>query len=1094
MPSQEENLKRDMKKNKGARIARISTLVVAAYFLTCFLFSFRMNPAGRFFSTIETTPYSALFQGILFLVSLIFVFLFAYVFPEASVRLILLVSIQLYLAISAHRSGEPAFIVGALLIAVPVLFHGYAEVHGLRMSWNKEKSDEIRAATSDVVPFFLRSNNKAIRQSPSVVKENNLSAHDAFKKTKNSSLTNGRNGDKRDVAVQTVSSDPERAGKVNISSDNSKISTSDTPEKISNSIVFTRTNRRLFIVLCVLSAVIPLGFVTQQFFFRSSGDALTERMFFGTSALWLWIIGTPAGRLWIAALGAAIIGAFLYIPFKKGIGRKLSLERSPRLCVILFLLALIPAALLMIIMVARVSSFLSPTYDMGIFTQMFHNMKTTGAPITTLERDMPLSHFNIHMSPIFYVLLPFYAIAPSAETLQVLQILVVLSGVIPLDLLAKRYFRGSKAWRLAAAVLYVLQPGMLGSNLYDLHENCFLAPLTLWLIYACYTRRTVLVMLFTALTLMVKEDAALYVVAIALFVLFGGMSADNQYKRRKDYIHAAILLVGSLVYFIWVSAYLRNAGFGIMTYRFNNLFVYKELGVLGIIPAILQNPAYYLSTFWTMEKIAYLLVVLGSLGFLPLFQRKGAHYFLIIPLIVMNLSSNYTYQYDLRFQYNYGSGALLIFMAVMAVAGYSERVSIARSVPEKTSTSPLTRQGAIDRMSEAEVKSSPVDSEWVPVTHPSLGKMSRAVLLRQDEIEQASVVEDKSSQGERESKPLTIQSLRKMSRATLIRQEANEQVSVEKADNAYEVENVKTSGARSEQPRNKNDNGKRLPEQQISKPSQQGVMRRPGLRAPAFVSPVPAQSHKAPLSSDSLDEIERPFLRATPKTDDRADTQPIMDTQIKQPIRLARIEKSSATSRASYRQDENRVLAAGGFVRPQEVADKPTSGNDTVKAKQRNDKKAKTSKRSVIPEVHSASPRSVRLRRVLAFVVAFALLCAASQSLFLLSERKATILYEKLNRQKLTEVRRCLAMIPKEASVGATTFFTCYLGNRAEVYDLGYHRQSLQDGHLEYLVFDQRWYSFSADDIKEEALEFGYVQVIGTPEDVVILKWPGASD
>ena len=89
--------------------------------------------------------------------------------------------------------------------------------------------------------------------------------------------------------------------------------------------------------------------------------------------------------------------------------------------------------------------------------------------------------------------------------------------------------------------------------------------------------------------------------------------------------------------------YLNNAGYGIMTYRFNNLMIYKELGVLGIIPAILQNPAYYLSTFWTTEKIAYLLVVLGSLGFLPLFQRKGAHYFLIIPLVVMNLSSNYTY-------------------------------------------------------------------------------------------------------------------------------------------------------------------------------------------------------------------------------------------------------------------------------------------------------------------------------------------------------------------------------------------------------------------------------------------------------------------
>jgi hypothetical protein len=63
--------------------------------------------------------------------------------------------------------------------------------------------------------------------------------------------------------------------------------------------------------------------------------------------------------------------------------------------------------------VARVYSFSTPTYDFGIFAQMFHSMRTTGLPITTVERDGALSHFAVHVSPIYYLLLPFYAIFPT---------------------------------------------------------------------------------------------------------------------------------------------------------------------------------------------------------------------------------------------------------------------------------------------------------------------------------------------------------------------------------------------------------------------------------------------------------------------------------------------------------------------------------------------------------------------------------------------------------------------------------------------------------------------------------------------------------
>ena len=82
--------------------------------------------------------------------------------------------------------------------------------------------------------------------------------------------------------------------------------------------------------------------------------------------------------------------------------------------------------------VSRVESFCAPTFDFGIFSQMFYNMKETGLPMTTVERDGLLSHFAVHMSPIYYLMLPFYCLAPTPATLQVLQAAVMTSAVLPL--------------------------------------------------------------------------------------------------------------------------------------------------------------------------------------------------------------------------------------------------------------------------------------------------------------------------------------------------------------------------------------------------------------------------------------------------------------------------------------------------------------------------------------------------------------------------------------------------------------------------------------------------------------------------------------
>ena len=132
--------------------------------------------------------------------------------------------------------------------------------------------------------------------------------------------------------------------------------------------------------------------------------------------------------------------------------------------------------------VCRVYSFSTPTFDFSIFAQMFYSMKTEGLPITTVERDGALSHFAVHVSPIYYLLLPFYWLAPTPATLQVLQAAVLATAVIPLWKLGKQHGL-TPPLRTMLCFLLLLYPAYAGGASYDIHENAFLTPLILWLFY-----------------------------------------------------------------------------------------------------------------------------------------------------------------------------------------------------------------------------------------------------------------------------------------------------------------------------------------------------------------------------------------------------------------------------------------------------------------------------------------------------------------------------------------------------------------------------------------------------------------------------------
>lgn len=349
-------------------------------------------------------------------------------------------------------------------------------------------------------------------------------------------------------------------------------------------------------------------------------------------------------------------------------------------------------------MLARVAALHTPTYDHGLFTQMFHYMLRTGLPLTTLERDMLLSHFKVHMSPIYYFYLPFFKLWPSGACLELLQIVTVLLALIPLAKLLKNELKLNRNWRYTLYLLYVYAPAITGSNFYDLHENCFL-PLCLFsLILANWRKKQWHVLLWTCLTLAIKEDAIIYVGSLGIYFClrsfayyFTQNTVDKSILMRikrsfwnffdQEKIYFCIQIILPLIYFSWALFYLNHFGQGAMTNRFANLLLPGQKGLLAILANFILHPYFIFGQILTADKLRYLLTILLALGILPLLQPHLYNYVLLLPLLLLNLLSNYQYQHSLIFQYNYGSSTLLIYLTALALL--SLQTKLKQLAPEK---------------------------------------------------------------------------------------------------------------------------------------------------------------------------------------------------------------------------------------------------------------------------------------------------------------------------------------------------------------------------------------------------------------------------
>lgn len=302
-------------------------------------------------------------------------------------------------------------------------------------------------------------------------------------------------------------------------------------------------------------------------------------------------------------------------------------------------------------------SFSNHAFDFGIFAQMYERMAVSGVPETTLERSYLMSHFGVHFSPIFYLFLPGYWIFRSPIYLFYLQAAVVAGGVFAVYLIAGKLELSGKM-TLALELIYIFYPCLQSGTFYDFHENKFLTTIILFLFYFILSKRTLWTFVFSLLLLSVKEDAAIYLICIALFVMI----------YRKEVLKGAGMLAMALVYFVIANKVVASVGTeGVMMDRLSDYFLNGEKTYGSVLKTIFFDLGYVIKQMFKADKLPFVLWMFAPVLFTPFMTKKVSALILLLPILPINIMQSWIYQSDVDFQYTYGVAALIIMSLIFVV-------------------------------------------------------------------------------------------------------------------------------------------------------------------------------------------------------------------------------------------------------------------------------------------------------------------------------------------------------------------------------------------------------------------------------------------
>ena len=291
-------------------------------------------------------------------------------------------------------------------------------------------------------------------------------------------------------------------------------------------------------------------------------------------------------------------------------------------------------------------------YDFGLFDQGVWLVAQGKAPFVTL---MGRNLFGDHTSFILLPLVPLFWVIGSTGLLFVVQAVALGIGALPIWKVT-RALLDSLPMACAAVVVYLAHPALTYTGLENFHPDAALAPLIAWALYAAVCYRWVQYAAAVVLILLVKEDTALFVVALGAWVAL-----------RRDRRIGLLTVFGAMwIAFIMLFVVSR----GIVGVPFRNAWRLPFGGFGGVLRTALLRPDKFVAHLVSGERPMYLVHLMAPVGFIALVRPEIA-LLGTLPLLA-NLVSTFWYQSQIEYHYAVQFVPILVVGSVYAISRMAE--------------------------------------------------------------------------------------------------------------------------------------------------------------------------------------------------------------------------------------------------------------------------------------------------------------------------------------------------------------------------------------------------------------------------------------
>ena len=249
--------------------------------------------------------------------------------------------------------------------------------------------------------------------------------------------------------------------------------------------------------------------------------------------------------------------------------------------------------------------------DFSHWAQLLYSIAVTGKPWSMnvgLLVPGALNYLSVHFVPLIYILAMPFKVWPFAETIIVLNILLMMSVAIPLYKLTLTFYQ-DKQFALFMIVLLLWYPTFQYLVLYEFEMLRFSIPIILWMLYFWEKRKMACYYLFVLLAVLVREEVGLTIMMFGIYLIL----AEKQH--RTGLITAFIGIMAFTIITQTVMPSLRG-GDGYQHIAMGSFSAFGN-SISEIIINTIKNPLLVLKTILQPIKLANAFMFFLPLLFVP---------------------------------------------------------------------------------------------------------------------------------------------------------------------------------------------------------------------------------------------------------------------------------------------------------------------------------------------------------------------------------------------------------------------------------------------------------------------------------------------